>query len=39
MSRIFLSHVEKDLSIMQQIVQGLEAIGYATFLSYHHIEL
>ena len=31
MSRIFLSHVERDLAIMQPIAQGLEAIGYATW--------
>jgi class 3 adenylate cyclase/tetratricopeptide (TPR) repeat protein len=29
--RIFLSHVEKDLAIMQQIAQGLEAAGYTTW--------
>jgi len=30
-SLIFLSHVERDLAIMQQIAQGLEASGYATW--------
>ncbi len=31
MSRIFLSHVERDLTIMMQIAQGLEAAGYSTW--------
>ncbi|OGP52270.1 MAG: hypothetical protein A2Y79_13375 [Deltaproteobacteria bacterium RBG_13_43_22] len=31
MSRIFLSHVERDLPIMLQIAQGLEAAGYSTW--------
>jgi class 3 adenylate cyclase/tetratricopeptide (TPR) repeat protein len=30
-SQIFLSHVEKDITIMQQIAQGLEAAGYSTW--------
>ncbi len=30
-SHIFLSHVEKDLAVMQQIAQGLEAAGYSTW--------
>jgi len=31
MSRIFISHVERDAAIMQQIADGLEAAGYATW--------
>lgn len=31
MSHIFLSHVEKDLAIMEQIAHGLEAVGYKTW--------
>ena len=28
MGHIFISHVEKDAAIMQQIARGLEADGY-----------
>ena len=31
MSRIFLSHIEKDLPVMQEISQGLESAGYRTW--------
>ena len=31
MSRIFLSHIGKDLPIMQEISQGLESSGYRTW--------
>ncbi|MBN2178511.1 MAG: AAA family ATPase [Deltaproteobacteria bacterium] len=31
MRRIFLSHIEKDLPVMQEISQGLEASGYRTW--------
>ena len=31
MSYIFISHVEKGAAIMQQIADGLEAAGYATW--------
>ena len=31
MSRIFLSHIGKDLPIMQEISQGLESSGYHTW--------
>jgi len=29
MAHIFISHVERDAAIMQQIADGLEAVGYA----------
>ena len=31
MSSIFISHVERDAEILQQIVNGLEAAGYSTW--------
>ncbi len=31
MSRIFLSHIEKDLPVMQEISEGLESSGYRTW--------
>ena len=31
MSHIFISHVERDAAIMQQIADGLEAAGYSTW--------
>ena len=31
MSHIFISHVERDAAIMQQIADGLEAAGYSAW--------
>jgi class 3 adenylate cyclase/tetratricopeptide (TPR) repeat protein len=31
MSRIFISHVERDAELLQQMQQGLEAAGYSTW--------
>ena len=31
MGHIFISHVERDAAIMQQIANGLEAAGYTTW--------
>ncbi len=31
MGRIFISHVEKDAELLQQMQQGLEAAGYSTW--------
>jgi hypothetical protein len=34
---LFFSHVEKDLALMEQIAQGLEAAGYATWYFEHDV--
>ncbi|HEY50148.1 MAG TPA: TIR domain-containing protein [Dehalococcoidia bacterium] len=31
MSRIFISHVERDAELLQQMQEGLEAAGYSTW--------